>query len=476
MPVKFVRAWHHRMVTSGHFHWYVVATVCVGAFIAALNVSISNIAMPYLAKSFGVSMSAVAWVSLSYLLTSVALLVPFGRLADMIGRKWMYTGGFVVFVLSALLSGMTRQFDELVLYRALQGVGGALLQANSFAIITAATPTHARGRAIGFQASAQGLGLSLGTAIGGAILTYLAWPWIFLISVPISLFGIVLGVFILPRDAVVRTKERFDFVGALSLAIAIVSLVYCLNMGVQLGWMSRPILWSATVCMVALVLFVVTERRVHAPLVDLSMFLVRAFTLGSVTATSSYAVLYAVLFLVPFYLYHVAHASPFSAGLYLLIVPLCMAIFTPISGSLADRHGPRIPLTFGMLSCVLGLLLLVGVAAPQWQFFLVIGLACVGAGIGIFTSPNNSTVMGSARKERLGIAGGMLNMFRTLGTGLGIAIAGLSYQVFFSLTQHIGTPLVSRAAAFQATFLLIGVIALLTLIGARFAAPSITRY
>lgn len=193
LPLKMVRE-------RQGYHWFVVGTVCVGAFMAALDASIINIALPVMKRDFHTSMRLVEWVSLSYILTLAAFIVPFSRLSDMFGRRWMYTFGFSVFIVGSFLCGFAPTLTFMFLSRILQAIGAAMLQANSISIITAATPSHARGRAIGIQASAQGVGLSLGPLIGGALITWVGWRWIFYVNVPVGIIGTLLGILMLPRD------------------------------------------------------------------------------------------------------------------------------------------------------------------------------------------------------------------------------------------------------------------------------------
>lgn len=459
-PLKAVR---HR---SG-YHWFVVGTVCIGAFMAALDASIINIALPVLKQHFGVRMHVIEWVSLAYLLTLAGLVVPFARLADLMGRRWMYALGFTVFIIGSLLCGVAFSLPFLLVARVVQAIGAAMLQANSVAIITAATPPDQRGRAIGFQASAQGIGLSLGPAIGGALISYLDWRWIFFVNLPVGLVGTVLGILLLPRDELSTKRERFDFTGAVLLVPALVALIYVLNMGLKEGWTSPLVVASYAVLVLAGVGFLVVERRTQFPIVDLRLFRNKTFTLGSLTGILSFTVMYAVLLLTPFYLDNVEHMDSLRSGLYLTIVPIGMTLFTPVSGALADRYGTRLPTVLGMSAACAGSLCLSGMGEDMQRLLLVMGLFLVGLGIGVFTPPNNSSVMGSAPSNRLGVAGGILNMSRTLGMGLGVTLGGLCYQVFLDLegvADEKTAPTWAMVHAFHGAFLVTACVAGLTVL------------
>lgn len=453
---------------SRNYHWFVVGTVCVGAFMAALDSSIINIALPTLQKDFQVRMHMIEWVSLVYLLTLTGLVVPFGRMADMIGRRWMYSFGFAIFIVGSGLCGVSVRLRELLIFRGIQAVGAAMLQANSVSIVTAATPIEHRGKAIGIQASVQGIGLTFGPAVGGAIISLFHWHWIFLINVPVGIIGTLLGILVLPPDATTKRKEHFDFVGAALLIPSLVALIYILNMGLKVGFASVPILVTYLVLAACLAVFIWVERKVRSPMVDLNLFRSPTFTLGNVTGILSFSLMYAVLLLAPFYLDGVEKLGPFLSGLLLTIIPIGMTLVTPFAGAISDRHGKRLPTVVGMSIALIGGILLALMTGQPWSYALLAGgLFLVGAGVGLFTPPNNSSVMGSVPPNRLGVTGGVLNMSRSLGMGLGITIGGLSYQLLL-MTQGVfnehTASIHSMVVAFHGSFLVVSVVALVALV------------
>ncbi|MCL6444833.1 MAG: MFS transporter [Alicyclobacillus sp.] len=458
-PWKDVRAWPG-------YHWFVVGCVCIGAFMAALDASIVNIALPVLKRHFDVRMHVIEWVSLVYLLTLAGLLVPFARWADMTGRRRMYTLGFVVFVVGSLLCGLAPSLLLLLAARVVQGVGAAMLQANSVALITGATPAADRGKAIGIQAAAQGVGLSLGPTVGGALLAALNWHWIFFVNLPVGVVGTGLGVWLLPRDERSGLRARFDWAGTALLVPALVAVIYGLNMGMKQGWTSPWITASYAVFGLALSGFLFLERRAESPLVNLDLFRNRTFILGTITGTLSFAVMYGVLLLTPFYLDYVQHMNILQSGVYLTMVPLGMTLFTPVSGAAADRYGTRMPTLLGMLAAASGCVCLSAIGTNLQWMLLASGLFLVGLGLGAFTPPNNSSVMGSAPPAHLGVAGGILNMSRTLGMGLGVTLGGLSYQLFLALDgvpDEKAATVQQMVHAFHGSFLALAGVALVTL-------------
>lgn len=450
------------------YHWFVVGTVCIGAFMAALDASIVNIALPTLERTFHVHLSEIEWVSLSYLLTLAAIIVPLGRMADMVGRRWMYALGFTVFIIGSLLCGLSPSLPILIVSRIVQAIGAAMLQANSVSMITAVTPGRDRGKAIGIQASAQGIGLSLGPAVGGALIAFIGWRWIFLVNVPIGIIGTVLGILLLPADEHKSKREPFDTWGALIVAPTLVAFIYFLNAGMKHGWTSPVILASGVIAIVGTVAFLRVERRNQFPLVDLHLFRVPAFGLGSLTGVMSFAVMYAVTLLGPFFLDGIEGLDSFAAGLYMCVIPIGMTLSTPFAGAMADRFGTR-PLTVsGMASAALGCVALAFLGGPATNALFLIGLFFIGVGLGTFTPPNNSSVMGSAPSHRLGVAGGILNMSRTLGMSLGVTFGGLSFQLFLALFNPDGTAGHLSAAqmlpAFRAAYATVALLALATMV------------
>lgn len=450
-----------KTTSNKNYHWFVVMTVCIGAFMAALDASIINIALPTLEKTFHVTMYQIEWVSLAYLLALASLILIFGRLADLIGRRWLYAGGFLVFILSSLFCGLASTLKILIVARIFQGIGAAMLQANSVSIITAATPAEDRGKAIGIQASAQGIGLSLGPVLGGTLLQFFSWKWLFFINLPIGMIGTLLGIMLLPRDKRSETKESFDFFGAMFLIPFLISVIYFLNMGLKEGWTSPSLIVSYVVAMISFIVFFTLERRVKDPLLDLSLFKNKSFSLGNLTGMLSFAIMYAVLLLTPYFLEHVKGLTPFQSGLLITIIPVGMTISTPIAGDLSDRLGVRLPMLIGLIVTTLGCGLLLFLDMKGSYFLLSLGIFFVGLGLGTFTPPNNSNVMGHTPPHRLGIAGGILNMSRTLGMGLGVTFGGLTFQIF-QLVYGI-KDMRHASVAFTSTFFVVTVLSILTL-------------
>jgi EmrB/QacA subfamily drug resistance transporter len=410
---------------SPHAPWLVVSTVCVGAFMGQLDASIVTLAFPSLQRSFDASLGSVQWVGLAYMLTLIALLPAIGRAADMRGRKLLYTYGFAIFTIGSALCGVAPSLDALIGFRVIQGVGAAMLQANSVAIIVNAMPPAVRAPAIGVQGAAQALGLALGPAVGGLLIGIGGWRLIFLVNIPAGVLGVVLGWFLLPRSQHLVPRTPFDWPGLALFVPAVGALLLALSYGNELGWGSGEILGLLALSAALVSAFVRRERRTEAPLLDPRLFARPAFSAGIASGLMSYLVLFGVLLVVPFLLEEAHHLRPGAAGLLLMVMPLGLGLAAPMAGRLSVRVGVR-PLAVGGMVLV-GCMLVLLAAAHDLTPALVLALAGVGVGLGAFTPTNNAAIMASAPLQQAGVASGVLNMTRGLGTSLGLALTGLVF-------------------------------------------------
>jgi EmrB/QacA subfamily drug resistance transporter len=403
--------------------WFVVGTVCIGAFMGQLDASIVTVALPRIASGLRISTATVEWVSLSYLLVLVCTLAAIGRLADRFGRKLLYIDGFVVFTAGSLLCALAPNAGWLIGARVVQGLGAALLQANSVALIRIAMSDAQLGRAIGVQGTAQALGLGLGPAVGGALVSLGGWRLLFLVNVPVGAIGLLLGWLLLPRSRFTGSERApFDLRGAVLLAGAGGAMLFGLSRVRSLA----PV-WVVVVAAAAVgfaVAFVVVERRARAPLVDMRLLAARPIRYGLAGALVSFAVIFGALFAIPFEL-AAEHVSAARAGLELAVLPVALGLTAAFTGRLADR-----PYAHRVMSACLVLTGagLVVVALWHGTIGLLVGLALAGAGLGGFVPSNNASVMGAAPRARAGVLSGVLNMTRALGTALGVALAGLLYR------------------------------------------------
>ncbi|HEX3794093.1 MAG TPA: DHA2 family efflux MFS transporter permease subunit [Acidimicrobiales bacterium] len=436
-------------------HWLAVAAVCVGALMGQLDASIVTVALPSLQRSFGASVGSVTWVGLSYLLVLVATVTAVGRFADMWGRKLLYVYGFVVFVVASVLCGLAPDLAALCGFRALQAVGAAMLQANSLAIIVLVVPARSLGRALGLQGAAQAIGLALGPTVGGLLLSVGGWRLIFFVNVPFGVFGAVAALMLVPRSQNLLTRRPFDWRGLALFLPCVAALLSALSFGATSGWTSPLIvgLFAATVLLG--VGFVRHARTTPSPMLDVSLFANRRFSAGIVSGMGSYLVMFGVLLLVPFYLERGLGLSAARAGLELMALPVCFGVVAPLAGRLADRVGAR-PLAVSGMALVSGGLLLAALLRPTGTGPFVVLLAVIGAGLGLFTSPNNAAIMGAAPPQQAGMASGLLNMTRGMGTALGLALTGLVFATAGGSGGHMA------AHAFTVAALVLALVAALS--------------
>jgi EmrB/QacA subfamily drug resistance transporter len=392
-----------------------------------LDASIVTVALPSLQRSFHSSVGSVTWVGLSYLLVLVATVTAVGRFSDMWGRKLIYVYGFIIFVVASVLCGLAPDLPALCAFRALQAVGAAMLQANSLAIIVLVVPAKALGRAIGLQGAAQAMGLALGPTVGGLLLAAGGWRLIFFVNVPFGVFGAVAAVLLVPRSRNLGHRVAFDWRGLALFFPTVVALLSAISFGTTQGWGSPLIIGLFAAAAVLAIAFFTGERRSADPMLDLSLFANRRFAAGISSGIGSYLVMFGVLLLIPFYLERGLGIGVARAGLELMAMPLAFGVVAPFAGRLADRVGAR-PLTVTGMALVGAGLALAGLIRPGTPGLLGL-LAAIGAGLGLFTSPNNAAIMGAAPEHQAGMASGVLNMSRGLGTALGLAVTGLVFAV-----------------------------------------------
>ena len=421
--------------------WAVLAILAIGIFMATLDSSIVNISLPNIAAFFGVPLNGeVEWVIIAYLVVIAGVLLTVGRLADMTGRKILWIAGLVVFTLGSAICGAAPSLLVLIAARAFQGLGGALIMSVSPAMLTAAFPAEERGRALGMNAVFVALGTSVGPTLGGLITANFSWRWIFYVNVPLGIIGVI-ATLVLLKERQARTQGRFDPLGALLLAIGLVAITLGLSFGQEWGWASLGLLLTLAGGGVALILLVAVEMRVNDPIIDFHLMRNRVFVSANVSLVMSFLALFAVSFMLPFYLEELHGFSIIDAGLLLTPLPLTIAVIAPFSGALADRIGTRWLAAIGLAIACLGLVLLSQLDAQSSIWDIVWRLVVTGVGQAIFQSPNNSALMGSAPSSRQGVAAGFLATGRVIGQSVSVALAG---AIFVSLGGALAGAMLAR--------------------------------
>ena len=416
--------------------WAILFTVLIMTFMATLDSSIVNVALPVMQKALGAGLDQIQWVSSVYLLTVCAFLLMFGRLGDLYGKVRYFEVGVVIFSIGSLMCGMSTTLPALVVSRAVQGIGGASAMANNMGIITEAFPACERGRALGLLASFVALGMMCGPVLGGFIVSALPWEYIFLINVPVGVLSLVLGRFTLPADVVRSDGASMDVLGAILLIPGMLLTFLSVTMiGPGAPWWVYASLVAGAIM---LTLFVRRERACDDPLVDFALFRDRHFVVNLLCLFISFVAIGVYELMTPFYLQDARGFDPGLSGLIFCIIPLANAVTGPISGALSDRIGCELPCMFGLGAFSAGLYLTgtlgMGSSIPQMLFFL--GFASFGTSM--FQSPNNSLIMGSAPIEMLGFAGSVSALARYLGMAVGIS--GSTTILYGQMSVAAGRP------------------------------------
>ena len=398
----------------------------------ALSIS----ALPTLVKELGTNFSTVTWVVLSYVLVLTSLMLGVARLGDMYDKKKLYLGGLVLFTISSLLCGLAPGVEWLIGFRALQGLGAAMTQALGVAMVTEIFPAKERGRALGIIGSTVSFGIAVGPPTGGLLIGLVGWSSIFLVNVPVGIIAFVVISRFVPSSPT-RPGQRFDIAGAFILFMTLSSYALGMTLGQQQGFgasLPRLLLFGA---LAGLIAFLFLESRINQPMVDLGMFRNILFSLSLLMAMLVFIVM-AGMFIMPFFLELVKGYPTQIVGLLLMVNPIAMGIVSPIAGSLSDRFGSRGISLVGLVVVIIGCLTVSTLHEDVTAAGYIARLLPFGIGLGLFQSPNNSAIMGSVPKHRLGVASGLLSLSRTLGHTTGLPLMGTLFA--FLVLTYAGLP------------------------------------
>lgn len=440
----------NEMKNSANYRWYVMANLAVGTFMATLDGSIVNVTLPTMASYFKADLNLIQWVVSIYLLTTSSLLLVFGRCADIFGRKKVYALGYLVFILGSAFCGLSQSVYMLIASRAIQATGAAMMMANGMGIITAIFPPKERGRALGLVGTIVAAGSMTGPALGGVLVSAFGWQSIFLVNIPVGLIGFIASKWFIPDDIPCEIKEPFDWQGAVLFATGMSLFLWGLTQGEQIGWTEISIYGPLIISIIALMVFLYRQLTTRFPLVDLSLFKDWVFLGGNLAGLVSFISMFATTLIMPFYMKGILHFPAMHIGLMMTPFPLAMAIVAPISGWLSDKLGYLVLTTSGLMLNVVGLFLLSTLNIQSSSVQIACYMATLGVGMGLFQSPNNSSVMGSVPPRKLGIAGGVNALVRNVGmvTGIAFSVSLLSYERAAHLKGIIAPTDAQQAVAF----------------------------
>ena len=417
---------HHP--NEGAQNTVVLAVVTVASFLTPFMGSSLNIALPSIGKEFSMDAILLAWVSTSYLLSATVFILPAGRLADMYGRKKVFTYGIVMYTISSALSATSVSAAMLIAFRVLQGIGGSMVFATGVAILTSVFPAQERGKALGIYVAAVYVGLSLGPFLGGLLTQHFGWRSIFIANLPLGLMVIAGILWKLKGEWADAVGERFDLRGAVIYGLAIIALIY--GFSVLPDMLGIGVLVAGAAGILA---FVWWETRVAHPLLHMDLFRAnRVFAFSSLAALINYGATFAVAFLLSLYLQYTKGFSPQAAGTVLVSTPAIQAIFSPIAGRLSDRVAPRVLASGGMALTTVGLILLTLVDENTAIWSIVGSLVILGFGFSLFSSPNTNAIMGAVERKTYGVASATVATMRQIGMMMSMGITMLVFAV------HIG--------------------------------------
>lgn len=410
----------------------------IGSFLTPFMSASVNIALPAIGKDFQIGTGLLSWVATAYLLSAAMFLLPFGKLADTHGRKKIYLGGIIIYSLMSAACALAWNGYALIVFRLLQGLGGAMIFSTGVAILTTVYPKEKRGWALGIVIASVYTGLSAGPFLGGLMVNQLGWQSIFWVNIPVGLLVVWLIVNHLHGEWADPVQGRFDWLGSVCYALSISSVMYGLSLLPKIqGW------YFLIPGFILLLVFVLWERKYKNPILDTNMFLKnRVFTFSNLAAFINYSATFAVGFMMSLYLQYAKGMNPKQAGLILVSQPILMALFSPLAGRFSDKIDARILASTGMFLSAIGLAVFIFLSAASSMLYIVLGLIVLGFGFALFSSPNTNAIMSSVARKDYGVASATTGAMRLTGQmfSMGLAMLILNMKVGQSTAIQTNVP------------------------------------
>ncbi|GAA0084692.1 MFS transporter [Clostridium sp. CTA-7] len=429
--------------------WAILLTVLPMTFMTTLDSSIVNVALPTMARELGTTMAGIEWVVTSYLITICATILLFGRFGDIIGKSKVFKIGIGVFTLGSLLCGVANSLSMLILSRIVQAIGAGAAMATNQGIITETFPPNERGRALGMTGTAVALGTMVGPTLGGLIVSVAPWKYIFLINIPIGIL-VYIGVIKVLNFKKVKEKVPFDIKGTILFMISVILLFTSINFGQSIGYTNPIIIGAFIISCLLLFIFIKIEKKIENPMLDISIFKNKLFSLSIFCGFISFVSIGAINIILPFYYQDVLKLTPSAAGLMMTVSPIILAVVAPLSGYLSDKIGSERISFLGLSILTFGIFSLTILTENTSLLVVAIVVGLLSLGSGIFQSPNNSLIMSTVDKTKLGIAGSINGLVRNIGTTTGIALStSLLYSMMSSkMGYHVVGYIEGRADVF----------------------------
>ncbi len=408
--------------------WWILAGSSIGLFILMLDSTAIALALPTIRLDLGASISGIQWAQNVYLLALAALVTTLGRIGDLAGRRLVFCAGLAVFALGSVVSALAGSIAVLVAGRAIQGVGAAAMLALSLAIASLAFAPEDRARAIGIWAAVSSVALAVGPLVGGVVVEFTSWRWLFLLNLPLAAVALAVLIAAMPESRDESAGRRIDVAGVVVLSAGLTLLVLALVQGKSWGWTSLDTLGTLGAGLALLAAFVIVEQRAPEPILDLSLFRSGPYLGASAAAFALVGSYWTVMFLLPQYLDLALRFSTARAGVLMLPVTLPMAVISPLVARLVERVSARLVMTAGMACAAVGMLFLTRLDASSNYYDVAPGLILFGVALGLVYAPMSAAAMAALPAEKAGVASGALAMVRCLAGAVLLAVAGAVFQ------------------------------------------------
>jgi EmrB/QacA subfamily drug resistance transporter len=406
--------------------WWALSVVALATFMVTMDTGLLSISLPVIVTELRADLSLAGWLFLVYALVTAALYLPCGRLSDLLGRKKVFMIGFLIYAVSTLMAGASTSSGQLILSRGVQATGSALVMVNSFALLTTLFPPQERGRAMGIAGgTVSALGYTLGPVVGGILTHAFGWRSIFYVTAAMSFVGCFAARRFIQEEAIENpTAHRgpFDVIGSATFALALTALILALASGQKGAWHTAWVRAELGCGIFMLGLFTWWENRVRHPLLDLTLFRIRAFSLGNITRLISFVVISMSNLILPFFLQLAMGADPMRAGMLVAATPLCLALLSPVTGWLSETLGARLLSAAGLAVKGIAFFALTSLTARATDVDVALRLGLLGIGFGFFQTPNNYALMSSLPRDRLGVGSSFLSIVRSVGNSFGAAL------------------------------------------------------
>lgn len=432
-------------MSNKEIKWTICLLVILGNFLGMLDSSTVNLALYPIAKDLNITLAQVQWVVIAYMLVLTVFLPFFGKIGDLFPKNKVYSFGFFIFAIGALLNSTAPNFYLLILYRCIEALGASIMIANGPAVIATLFKGADRGKALGINACLVAVGGMSGPAVGGALINSFGWRTIFLPSVPIAIFGAFYAYKMLP-SYIKHIEFKFDYKGFIYFTVALFALLLAISEGHHWGWKSIKIISLGVLTLIFGGLFYFRDSKINYPLIDFKMFKIKTFTFGNIAVMTSYMTMFTNGILLPFFLQEILKYNALITGLLILPYSIASSAVAPFAGSYAGKHGSRLLTVVGPSIYILALIIFTTFNTSTQIWEIILASAIMGIGNGCFQSPSNTAIITSVKKEELGLASGILSLSRNLGNILGVAIT-------ITLFDSFRTMLLNDGLAYQKAFL-----------------------